>query len=90
MYYLRTRPAVDAIQFTVDKTKLQEVCIEGCVCVCVCVGKVCVCAWSVSASLNYSYRYVFLPRIVSGRGQSGIGVLAAEPRGLCHVQLIVM
>uniref|UniRef100_A0A0M3HK97 Oxidored_FMN domain-containing protein n=1 Tax=Ascaris lumbricoides TaxID=6252 RepID=A0A0M3HK97_ASCLU len=25
MYYLRTRPAVDAVQFTVDKTRLKEV-----------------------------------------------------------------
>lgn len=24
MYYLRTRPAVDAVQFTVDKTRLKE------------------------------------------------------------------
>ena len=27
MYYLRTRPAADAIKFTVDQTKLAEVCL---------------------------------------------------------------
>ena len=29
MYYLRTKPAVNAIQFTVDKTKLQQTVKNG-------------------------------------------------------------
>lgn len=29
MYYLRTKPAANAIQFTVDKTKLKEKTTDG-------------------------------------------------------------
>jgi len=32
MYYLRTKPAVNAIQFTVDKTALKEENLAGMVC----------------------------------------------------------